>query len=220
MTSMVPQYTLVDYQASLVRAWKHVFQDVEPDGPTCVQGNILEQPPGTALVSAANSLGWMTGGIDLAYARDFARHHLDIHQYTWPAIARTFHGEIPIGSALVVPTPEHPRWPFLILAPTMRTPAVVSWSIVAYWAFRAVLLAVDAWNADPATTPITHVACPGLGTGTGLISSRHAARQMRAAWDQVHQPANGQPLPLGAAGLQEIRWSGAVWRTAGMWFVK
>ena len=199
---VLPAITLVG-PAKLARAWTQAFCGV-PD-ITVVRGNIFDQPGGTALVSAANSFGVMQGGLDAQYVRAYRQHNVDIQTRVIESIFACYHGELPVGQALVVPTPEHPQWPFLIVAPTMRTPQTISRSMNPYLAFRALLLAISDWNNRHQEAQITQLACPGLGTGVGHIAPSRAARQMRAAWDAVHGLSNLTVVSLTQLWLAERR---------------
>ena len=69
-----------------------------------------------AVVSPANSFGFMDGGIDRLYTEFFGRGVQDRLQ---DCIRGCHHGELLVGQAEVVAT-DHPATPFLIAAPTMR----------------------------------------------------------------------------------------------------
>ena len=104
------------------------------------------------------------------------------------AILERHHGELPVGSALIVPT-EHKRWRYLVVAPTMRIPESVANTVNAYLAFRAALLAVRDHNALHPASPIRSVLVPGMATGVGGMAPGRCANQMRTAYDEVSQPA-------------------------------
>lgn len=185
--------------APLAAAWRRAFAGT----PVVVrEGDILAAAQGAALVSPANSFGWMTGGLDLGIWKAYAPA-VDITARVQAAIAEAAGGELPVGQALVVPTPEGP-FAHLICAPTMRGPRPVRHSLNAYLAFRAVLVAVRAWNAAHPDDTCPAVYCPGLATGVGRMPAPRAARQMRAAWNQVMVP--GPVPPLWQALAQELRW--------------
>jgi O-acetyl-ADP-ribose deacetylase (regulator of RNase III) len=137
------------------------------------------------MVSPANSFGIMDGGLDLAIRDQLGA---GIQGAVQRAILDLHHGEIPVGSAEVVET-AHARWPFLIVAPTMRVPEGIGHTVNAYIAFRAVLLAIVRHNRANAAAPIQSVVVPGLGTGVGGMDPRRCAAQMRLALDQVSKPA-------------------------------
>ena len=184
----------------LVRAWSTAFADT----PVPVtHGDILVTAYGHALVSPANSFGWMDGGLDAAISLAYATQGLDITARVQAAIRMEAAGELPVGAALIVPTPEGP-YSHLVVAPTMRTPRPVPWTLHAYLAFRATLLTVRAWNSAHPDQPVQALDCPGLATGIGHMPGRRAARQMRAAWDQVERDPATTP-PLATLTVQEYR---------------
>lgn len=134
-----------------------------------------------AVVSPANSLGVMVGGIDAVYARWF------------PGISDRVRaasgGELPVGEAVIVPTGvDRPAW--LVSAPTMRSPGELLHpdGANAGAAARAVL---RLWRDGvlPDGTPVRErvhsVALPGLGTGVGGLDPQVCARQVGAALDDV-----------------------------------
>ena len=77
-----------------------------------------------------------------------------------------------------------PQFPFVICAPTMRVPQNVSKTVNAYLAFRAALRAIRDFNALHGDV-IGSVIVPGLCTANGMMPPLRAARQMRAAYDNV-----------------------------------
>ncbi len=75
-----------------------------------------------AIVSPANSFGFMDGGIDALYTYQFGPEL----QRRLQALIMTEHvGELPIGTAVIVPT-MHDDIPWCISAPTMRVPTNVA----------------------------------------------------------------------------------------------
>lgn len=180
--------TLIDHSVPLVRAWRETFAEVE--SVTVVEGDFFSVDA-DAMVSPANSFGFMDGGLDAAIRATLGGQ---VQSAVQARILDAHHGELPIGSAEIVPT-GHARWPFLVLAPTMRIPESVANTLNAYLAFRAALLAVARFNAT-GSAPIRSVVVPGLGTGIGAMDPRRCAAQMRIAWDQVSKPAR-----IGSANL-------------------
>ena len=179
---LLDQLLLVDRHGPLVRAWEAAFEDHEE--ARIVEGDFFAYPA-DAMVSPANSFGIMDGGLDAAI-RDTLGH--GVQRAVQARILADFHGELPIGTAVLVET-GHASWPFLIAAPTMRVPESVAQTVNAYLAFRAVLLAVRAHNASDHETEIRSVLCPGLGTGIGALDPTRCALQMRLAYQQVRTPA-------------------------------
>jgi O-acetyl-ADP-ribose deacetylase (regulator of RNase III) len=137
-----------------------------------------------AVVSPANSFGFMDGGIDALYLRRFGP---ELQDAVRRAIVEQRRGELLVGDALIVATGDG-RIPYLISAPTMRVPMQLSESVNPYLAARAVFLLVedgrfsDGRLADEPIGDHVHVvALPGLGTGVGRVSPAVCAHQVRQA---------------------------------------
>ena len=195
---MLPEkITLVDLDSPLVDYWNEAFKDVPQ--VSAEKGDYFDFPA-DAMVSPANSFGIMDGGIDLAIRRELGMH---VEEEVQTQILERYHGELPIGAAVAVAT-KHAKWPWLIAAPTMRTPGNVRDTTNAYVAFRAVLLAIRQWNQSPVefgpqkhAQEIKTLVCCGLATGCGKMTASRCAVQMKAAWDQV----NGSPKFSGFAEI-------------------
>jgi O-acetyl-ADP-ribose deacetylase (regulator of RNase III) len=160
----------VDTSGDLVDELLRVFAGVEDVDCRC--GDILAVAR-NAIVSPANSYGFMDGGIDAAYSAFFGPRFQNAVQ---EAINRRPEGHLPVGASLAVRT-GHDRIPFLIVALTMVTPEAVS-SDNCYRAMRAVLRLM---RAEPDIG--REIFCPGLATGTGRVPPAEAARQMFRAYD-------------------------------------
>lgn len=127
--------------------------------------------PCSGVISPANSFGWMDGGIDAVY---LAR---------WPSAAPTLKAkvaalpfrELLVGQALLVETGDT-ACPHLIAAPTMRAPGATT--------FMSVFLAARAAFFVSLSLPGV-VASPGLGTGTGHLHPKDAARAMRLGYEEA-----------------------------------
>jgi O-acetyl-ADP-ribose deacetylase (regulator of RNase III) len=151
------------------------------------RGSVLEVDA-QAVVSPANSFGWMRGGIDAVYAQTFPT----IEQHVRSAVLAYHGGELPVGQALIVPTDvPSPAW--LISAPTMREPGELlpPDTVHPYLAARAVFhLWRDGRLEDdrPVRKVVRTIALPGLGTGVGGVPPENCARQVMAAWDEVFDP--------------------------------
>jgi O-acetyl-ADP-ribose deacetylase (regulator of RNase III) len=171
---------LVDRWSPLVEAWSETF--AERAGVSVREGDFFANDA-DALVSPANSFGIMDGGLDLAIQSQLGT---DIQRRVQAVILGRYHGEMPVGVAEVVDT-GHARWPFLVVAPTMRVPEPVSNTLNAYLAFRATLVAIRSFNKE--ALRIRSVVVPGLATGIGGMEPRRCAAQMRVAFDQVLGPS-------------------------------
>jgi O-acetyl-ADP-ribose deacetylase (regulator of RNase III) len=95
---------------------------------------------------------------------------------------------LPVGIAEVVETGDL-RWRYLIVAPTMRIPEPIPYTINAYLAFRAVLVTVQNYNKNLGRREIDSLVCCSLGTGIGQIGANKCAMQMRAAYQVMTRPA-------------------------------
>lgn len=160
---------LVAADDSLAAAWQRVADEF--DWVDVHHGDILAVNC-SAYVSPANSFGYMRGGIDAVYARHFGP---GLEEAVRAAIALEWGGDLPVGEAVVVPTGDE-RVPYLIAAPTMRTPMVLPEDTDhPFLAARAVLRLAMAHD------DVRVVAMPGLGTGVGGVSPERCADQVRDA---------------------------------------
>lgn len=181
---------LSDTNQSVVKAWEHYFsgcKEVE-----LVAGSIFDTTC-NALVSPANSFGFMDGGLDLAISQYLGWH---VQARLQAKIKQKFYGELLVGQAEIVET-DHPKIPYLISAPTMRVPMILNGTVNVYLAMRAILLLTKHGNLDneiPIREVVSTVAIPGLGTGVGKVPADICARQMRAAYDEVVLEKGSFPL--------------------------
>ena len=183
MTLALPKrIVLLDRSSTLVTAWNRAFEEYAAVEP--IEGDFFSKPA-DAMVSPANSFGIMDGGLDRAI-RDVLG--FEAEKRARGRILERHHGELAVGQAEIVET-DHERWPFMVVAPTMRVPESVARTLNAYLAFRAVLLAVHRFNEASPDRQIETVVCPGLGTGIGGMAPDRCALQMRMAYRQVCGPA-------------------------------
>ncbi len=165
-----------DLNPAVVAAASETFADVPRFTGECCNIFANEVRAG-AIISPANCVGRMDGGIDAAYLQHFG----------WQLQARLCHhliqsrgGRIEIGEATFIATLD-PSIPYMIMAPTMDwPPGDVRATNNAYLAFRAALRTALKLGLDSLLTP-------GLCTLTGRMAPVDCARQMRSAWDEVLQ---------------------------------
>lgn len=151
-----------------VRVVECSFEDIEPHD---------------CFVTAANSFGIMTAGIDAAVVRHFGKSLMDDVQFH---IMDKFLGEQPVGTAFLVPTGEA-RIPFLCHAPTMKVPGNIEGTSNIYNATWAALLSIHRHNV--VNEPKIHtVAFPAFGAGFGGVPYSEAARQMAVAYEHYLKP--------------------------------
>ncbi|HWA25305.1 MAG TPA: macro domain-containing protein [Lacunisphaera sp.] len=186
---------LVDRKPELLDAWRKGFAGISD---VVVTDEDIFALGADAIVSPANSFGFMDGGIDHQISERMGWH---IQEAVRKAIRARPLGELLVGEALVVPTGDA-RTPWLIAAPTMRVPMRISQSINAYLAMKAVLLAARAHREE---VPINSVACCGLGTGIGKLPFAIAAAQMAQAYAEIVQGDFTPPASFGEAQKRQIR---------------
>jgi O-acetyl-ADP-ribose deacetylase (regulator of RNase III) len=173
---------LVAVDAPMARAWRAL---AEGRAGLAVHEGSITDVDADAVVSPANSLGIMGGGIDAVYARWFP----GIPDRVRAASGADRGGELPVGEAVIVPTGvERPAW--LVSAPTMRRPGerLPSDGGAARAAAGAVLRLWRDGSLPDGTRvrdTVRTIALPGLGTGVGGLSPEVCAAQVGAAWDEV-----------------------------------
>ncbi|RKT84261.1 O-acetyl-ADP-ribose deacetylase (regulator of RNase III), contains Macro domain [Saccharopolyspora antimicrobica] len=176
------QLVLCALDEPLAAAWQEIADDRA--GLSVHRGSVLDLTV-DAVVSPANSYGWMRGGIDAVYARAFP----EVEEQVRSAVLAYHGGELPVGEALLVPTgAPNPIW--LISAPTMREPGELlpADTVHPYLAARAVLrlwASAVLENGALVRQVVRSIAMPGLGTGVGGVAPDLCARQIAAAWDEV-----------------------------------
>lgn len=157
----------------LVQAWqKALAQELPLSEVVEIRHADIMTGNADALVSPANSFGFMDGGVDLIYSQRLGWH---IQARLQEQISGLPMQELLVGQALVVPT-DREQYPWLISAPTMRTPCVLSGEMLVniYLATKAAtLLALEKGYES--------VAFPGMGTGTGGVKAVVAAKLMLTA---------------------------------------
>lgn len=129
----------------------------------------------TALVSPANSFGYMNGGIDNIYSQMFPGIQQQVQHKisTFGIKDNSNRNYLPIGSAITVPT-NSKSCPHIISAPTMFLPGSISNTNNIYNAFLAILqITVNNPNAT--------IACLGLGTGVGQMDPKQVINHIEMA---------------------------------------
>jgi O-acetyl-ADP-ribose deacetylase (regulator of RNase III) len=176
---------LTAVEKSLADAWEKFCGDL--DFVTLHQGSILDVDC-DAVVSPANSFGFMDGGIDALYLNHFGG---EIQRRVRQQIFDYHHGELLVGQADVVETGDN-KIPFLIAAPTMRVPMNLSDTVNPYLAARAVFLlqtngifSAGSFAGEKISDHIKTIALPGLATGVGKVGFNTCAHQVRTAINDV-----------------------------------
>jgi O-acetyl-ADP-ribose deacetylase (regulator of RNase III) len=174
MPDIKTKFILFDRNQEMIDSWSEFFKnesDIE-----IVLGD-FDSIKCDAIVSPANSFGFMDGGIDFAIIQKLG---WGLQKKLQEQIRNLPEGELLIGNALIIET-DNENIPFLISAPTMRIPTNynIATSINAYLAMKATL--IKAINHDKINT----VAIPGFCTGTGGMNKRIAAKQMYMAYKEI-----------------------------------
>ena len=187
---------LCDINNKLVAEWQRAFgktNNVEVYG-----GDILEYKA-DAIVSPANSFGFMNDGIDGVYTRHFGS---EVQKYLQDQIKQRPIRELLVGETITVPT-GNDDIPFMISAPTMRVPLNVSDTANPYLAFKAALIEAKAKGFKT-------ILCPGLGTATGSVEAGDCARQMYSAYYDVFDKFPKFPTSIREACLSYTNLVGIV----------
>lgn len=176
---------LTAVEKSLANAWQEFCGDL--DFVEIHHGSILDVAC-DAVVSPANSFGFMDGGIDAIYLSYFG---YDIQNKVRRQIFDYHNGELIIGNADIIET-RNEKIPFLIVAPTMRVPMVLNDTVNPYLAARAVFVLISQGKflsgnlvGEEVVNHIKTVAFPGLGTGVGRVGFNTCARQVRQAIEDI-----------------------------------
>jgi O-acetyl-ADP-ribose deacetylase (regulator of RNase III) len=165
--------TIVDQNEAVVGAAKNAGLDA-------ARGPIIGLSA-DAVVSPANSFGFMDGGVDYAYSVHFGWH---VQDRVRAAISLRDFAELLVGEALVVAT-DNIQTPWLVCAPTMRVPRVIQDANDIRLAARAAVKAALDHG-------VQRLAIPGMGTGCGRLAPEVAARAMALG---IAQALNGAPAP-------------------------
>lgn len=172
---------LVHPDRAMCTAWDASFRGLPR--VTVVEGLLDDLPPHDCFVTAANSFGLMTAGIDAAVV-EF--HGAGLMERLQRRILTEYLGEQPVGTCLIEATGT-PGYPFVAHTPTMRVPKPVDGTDAVYVATWAALVEIQRFNAS-SNGAIRSVAMPAMGTGFGNVAFGEAARQMALAYENALAP--------------------------------
>lgn len=190
---------------------KHVMSTQEwPFNVHCIKQDVkdlLKLLDVQIIVSPANSLGFMDGGIDMVYMQLFP----GIQQRVQEAIA-TYDIEtnlgrkvLPIGSCKLVRTLDH-KTPMLACVPTMFLPENITQTHNVYWATRGLLLSIERLRNRQWPNNRINVAIPCFGTGVGQMTGEEAGSQVAEAL-RDHDPTGESFI------TEEMQNRGVKWKT-------
>ena len=120
---------LADLNDALIRSWSIICGNIE--NVTIHHGSIFDVRC-DAIVSPANSFGFMDGGLDLQISQFFGWH---VQERLQELIRTRHHGELLVGTAEIVET-DYAKIPYLISAPTMRVPMILKDTVNVYLVVR------------------------------------------------------------------------------------
>lgn len=201
---------LRDREPYVTEAWRHHFRgarEVEIEMTDIFDGFFTN-----AIISPANSYGFMDGGIDAVYAKRWPELQGDLQA----ALRLSFSGHIPVGWSRVTMLHDAPQlgrdFDMVITCPTMRIPESIVGTSNVYLAFLAALQTIKSWNQQAVVDRarrIESVTCPGMGTGVGKMDPDVAAYQMRVAYDHWLKTPDFGPDMSRAIGLEyDLRMGG------------
>lgn len=186
----------------MISAWKRFFDKEEQ---VEIQEGDLCKVACDAIVSPANSFGFMDGGIDYAISE---RLGWDLQDRLQDQIKSLPLGELLIGQSLLMETGDKDI-PYMIVAPSMRVPMNfnIATSVNAYLAMKATLIAA---KSHP---EIKHIAMPGFCTGVGRMPHEIAAQQMYQAYLEIEKGQKMDFEDFGAAQKyhRELNETGMIW---------
>ena len=166
---------LVDINPAVTKAWEHAFKDVPEVSVHCCD---LFELPTDCVVSAANSFGFMDGGVDAVISKRLPK----IQEYVQRGIKETKPtGELLVGEAMMLVTGDEDIR-YCLSAPTMRRPVIISGTVNVYLAAKAIFAALQAGSMMGGIGTAT---IPGLGTSTGRVHPDVSATQMRLAYNDI-----------------------------------
>lgn len=193
---------LIHVDKFLGKAWETHFS--EYSDVHIIDGDITKISC-DAVVSPANSFGFMDGSLDYLLSERFGWH---IQEALQKEIQESDLGELLVGNTITLKTGDE-KVPYLISAPTMRVPMNfnIATSGNAYLAMKAILIACKN-NSE-----INSVSIPGLCTGCGRMPYHIAAKQMFLAYEEVVLGVKRQFKEFGDAQRfqYEINENGLIW---------
>ncbi|MEM6803516.1 MAG: macro domain-containing protein [Bacteroidota bacterium] len=196
------QLTLVDPKLDLCNYWEEEFQEFPEVEVVC--GYFESIKDFDCMVSAANSFGLMDGGVDLAIINFFGE---ELEKRVQRYIIENYFGEQPVGTSFLIDT-KNEKHPFIAHTPTMRTPMAITGTDYVYLAMKAILEIVWKHNTADSSQKIEKILCPGLGTATGRMPPKEAARQMKLAYKNFKSPPQSIDWRYAAKRQQEIKYGG------------
>lgn len=178
MNRKMPYLYLLAVQDEQAEAFRTAFEniaDMEIVREDFV--SFMEAHPAVdGIVSPANSFGMMTGGLDRVL-RDF--FGMALQDAVREIILTEHFGEQTVGTSITVDIPSFPGKK-LFHTPTMRTPSVILDNQTVYLCMRSALM-------EAVKAGVKFLVVPAFGGGAGRVPAGIIARNMRTAYDQIHE---------------------------------
>lgn len=189
--------SLYSLNGKIIPYWEEELQNKEY--VNIFKGDILEADA-DALVSPANSFGFMDGGLDYQICSRFG---WGIQTKVQELIREKHGGELLVGSAEIIDIRRPSiKVKYLISSPTMRVPKDINGSINVYLATRAALREIKEQN-EMGRVDISTVAMPAMGAGVGRMHPRLVAAQMRVAIEEILENQSNYPEDVAKAQFFE-----------------
>lgn len=186
-----------DISEAHINEYKNTIGDLKQMKIQYIHSNVvdlIESEKIHIIVSPANSLGFMDGGIDIYYMQLFPgiQNIVQDKIRSFGIISALGRPMLPIGSAMIVPTGS-PNCPLLACVPTMFLPERITGTQNVYWAMRGLLTLLETKIEDNANLTI---AIPCFGTGVGKLSATESATQVQKALNDHINKQNITRVPL------------------------
>lgn len=160
---------LFDINEDLCSSWRKYFKEEIDKGLVTVCNQKFEELECNCVITAGNSYGWMTGGIDLVVRNYYGQFIQDRIQQIILSMPNRM---LPVGESIILNTGDIKK-PYLIYAPTMDVPKGID-TLDVFYVFAKLLREYT-----------SGFACCGLGTGTGNIDYDDCAKAMYDAYKYV-----------------------------------
>jgi O-acetyl-ADP-ribose deacetylase (regulator of RNase III) len=167
---------LIDKNKQMCEAWEREFSNSNRNHDVITHCGDFFSLPTDCIISPANSFGFMDGGLDFVISNKLG---WNIQAKLKQVIREKYLGEILVGQAELIET-DNKEIPFLISAPTMRVPLILTDTVNVYLASKAIFSLLKKEKDK-----INSVTISGLGTGVGKLPFDICAKQMYQAYNDV-----------------------------------
>jgi O-acetyl-ADP-ribose deacetylase (regulator of RNase III) len=179
------KFIFFDMNKNFIEKYKLVLQNKIPHAEFyCedLETLILKYPNINAIISPANSYGFMNGGIDRTIDKILNNVEYLVKQQIEQVgqIDRSGRSFLPVGNCIVIPRNNY----FLFVAPTMTMPhKLPEDTLNVSLAFMAILKQASLLERNYNNNINLTIACPCLGTGVGQLDPIISAKQILGAYN-------------------------------------